>query len=166
MFVMVGFADRRGKSADADAVASHNRIFCFAVLIIVCHAHGFGIFGSQLEDIADFNSPGNGDCRFSAVRADSALLDFGKVVVFCMGNIAGHIQSGVMIFFFVCAAGKVVQAFQRTVEQYREVFVFQSYRSDVAGLQTTVFGNHSRMDVASQIIGQLGFIDFQIAADE
>ena len=55
VFVMMGLTDGSGKSADANPVAPHDRVLCFAVFVQIGHVHGFRIFGSELEDISYLN---------------------------------------------------------------------------------------------------------------
>ena len=53
---MARLADRRGKSADADAVAAHNRVLALARLVEVGHVHRLRVLRAELEDVAHFNA--------------------------------------------------------------------------------------------------------------
>ena len=99
------------------------------------------------------------------MRADTAILYLGKIMIFRVRRIACHIESGIMIFVYVCAAGEIVQSFEGTVEQNGEI-AFKAVGSDIAGFQPAFFGNHCWMDITTQMVCEFGFIDFEVAADE
>ena len=91
IIIVMCFANRSGKSADTDTVASHQWILCFAVAVDISHIHGLCIFSAELEDVSHLNTTGYGNRGFAAMRTDAALLNLGKIVVFCAFDIAAHI---------------------------------------------------------------------------
>ena len=53
---VVALLDGGGQNAlDANAITAHDRRDFFAVFVEHARAHGFGIFVSELEDVADFD---------------------------------------------------------------------------------------------------------------
>ena len=117
----MGLADGSSQPADADPIASHHRVLHAAVDVSKCHMHGFCVFGAQLKSIAHFNAAGNGDGRLSAVRADAALLNFGKIMEYGALYIPFHVKSRVMSVGLVGAAAELVPSFQRAVKQNGEI---------------------------------------------
>jgi hypothetical protein len=165
VFIMMRFADRGGKSAYTDTVAAHERILCFTGVVDISHIHGFGVFGSQLEDITYLDATGDCDGRLFAVRADAAFLYFGKIMVFCIFQVTGHVEPGVMVFVYISATGKIIQALKGTVKEHGKI-TFQVDRAYISGIESAFPGDDCRMDFTAQIISKFGFIYFEVAADE
>ena len=120
---MMGLADGSSKSANADTIASHNRILCFSIGVNIGHVHGFGVLGSKLKNIAHLNAAGYCNRRLTAMGTDTAFLYFGKIMVLRPLYITLHIQSGIVIFVNICTTGKIVPSFQGTVIQNSAIAV-------------------------------------------
>ena len=86
-------------------------------------------------------------------------------MILCTRNIPLHIQSGVMILTDIRTAGKLIHSLKGAVIQNGEIS-FQFNRPDISCLKTAFFGNDCRMDVAVQIVCELGFIGLKVAADK
>ena len=151
--IMVCFAYGSGQTAYTDAVTAHDRILCIAIRIQVLHVHGFCIFGSQLEDVSYFNTTGNLDCFFATFWTDTALNDLGNIYILCIRYIAVHAEACEVVFLFVGTTGKVVCALERLVIDHGKFAVDRKvYRSDIAGVETTFFGNNTRVHLLAQIV--------------
>ena len=153
------------KPANADAIAPHDGILQLAVLVKILHAHGFGIFGAELEDISNLNATGNAECVLAALGADPAFFYLGEIVERSTGAIPLEAEARVMVFLAVCAAAKVVRSLKRAVEQHRHA-LGQAERPDVAGHNAAFRRDGCRVDRFAEEIRELGLVCFQIAAQE
>ena len=163
--VVLRFADRSREPSDADSVTAHDREVTFSLAVEVGHVHGFGIFRPELENIPDLDPAQDRDRMLFTAGADPALGDLREIMELRAGNIAGHVKPRVMIFGLICAAGKIVQIFQRAVEQNAAV-LRQPHGSDVAREQTAFLRDHGGVERESEEVAHLRFVYVEIAAQE
>ena len=167
VLIVMCLADRCCQTADTDTVASHDRGLALAVCIDIGHIHGFCIFGSKLEDISDLDTSGDLHGLFAAFRADAALLDFCKIVILGIRNVALHVESFVMMLCLVGSAGKVVSSLEGFIIENNGISVhLQVHRSDIACVQSAFFGDHGCVNLLAEEVDQLRLVDFKITADE
>ena len=104
---------------------------------------------------------------FAAFRADAALLDFCKIVILGIRNVALHVESFVMMLCLVGSAGKVISSLEGFIVEDNGISVhLQVHRSDVACVQAAFFGDHGCVNLLAEEVDQLRLVDFEIAADE
>ena len=112
---MVRLAHSGGQSANANAVAAHDRHTALAVPIRIGHTHRLGVLLAQLENVAHLNTTGNMNALFAAAGADTALNHLGKIVVLRTGHIPLHIHAGIVVIRLVGTGTQVVAPLQRAV---------------------------------------------------
>ena len=137
----------------------------FAILIQIFHAHRFGIFRSELEDISNFDTAGNFQFWFSTAWTDTTVNCFRKIAIYSIRYISFHIQPHIMFIYFISATAEIFNALQRIVIKDGNSFR-KLISSDKSGMKSAVFCNHSRMDRCTKIIRNLRLICLQIPTDK
>ena len=164
--VVMGLADGGGEPAHADAVAAHDRVLAFPGGVHIGHVHGAGVFGSQLEDVAHLNAPGNGQGLFAAAGTDAALPGLGQVEVGDGAEVPLQVEAAVMEAGLIGAADQGRGALQRAVKEHGLAGGIQLIGPDVARRQAALRRNVGNVNSLAQIVGELGLVDIHIAPEE
>ena len=163
--VPVRLADGGGEAADADAVAAHDGVLEAAVLIHVGHAHGLGVPGAQLEDVAHLDAAGDVDVGLAALGADAALEGLGHVHVADLADVAGDVEADVVPVVLAGPGGEPLDALEAVVVHHGHA-LGQADGAGEAGVDAAVPGDDGGVHLGLEEVAQLGLIDVQVAADE
>ena len=101
----------------------------------------------------------------ATLGADTSLFDLCKVVEFCTGKITVEVKACHVIFIFICATDKVVDALQGIVVKHRAV-VGDAHRADESCHKTAIISDCCRVHVTAKIVGQFCFVDVVVTAEE
>ena len=162
---MTFLADGRRKPADADTVATHNGVLRFAVLVYIFHPHRLCIFRSELEYVADFNALFDCYRMLAANGADAAFGCLRNADVLDLADVSCNVQSPEMRIVLVCARNKRIDSLEGFVINNGYV-LRQSYGTDKAGMNVHCFRNGCGVNVGTEMIAELCFVDFKVAADK
>lgn len=162
------FAYGGGKPADAYAVAAHDGGLHDAVLIGIAHAHGFGVLGAELEDIADLDTACGADALFAAFGANRALIGLGDININGVGGeitLGGH--AGIVETDLIRTAYEVMRVGEGTVED-NGCFCIEAERpyKAVGDIGGAVLICDLGMDLALEEVAELYLVDLKITAEE
>ena len=96
-------------TSNADAIAAHLNRACPAVPIQNCGIHGIAVFTSQLKDVTDLNSSGDGEWA-AAGRTRVAGNSVAKIGANWYGEVPRPGDTGEMMIGLICPADEVRQA--------------------------------------------------------
>ena len=167
--VIVGILhESRHGSADADAVASHDHRVGLALFVEVFAFHRGGIFGSELEDVSDFDTALHLE-RFACDRAGVAFADGCDVGYDCVLEVASVVEVDVVETGFIGADDEVRGAFDGAVDNDDRLFRVDSDGGSVTGngssIENLLVVRKCQFLDFEEVL-QLGFVDLEVAADE
>ena len=108
--VMILFDTGGNCSADADAVAAHEDDLFLAVGIEESGIKRLGVFGAELEDMADFDAAPHLQNAAAAARAGIAVGDIADIGKLRQRKVTFQVDVFQVIPIFVGAADKVAQS--------------------------------------------------------
>src|SRR5574343_1027833 len=154
---------------NADAVAAHFHDLALAVFVEEGAVERLGVFGAQLEDVADFDAPADCQCAL-AVRRRIAGDDVADVEYFGLRQVAAEIDAGQVEAGCVGAANKVAHRGDRAVGENRHFFTVERNQTNKSENAAEVFLNFAvggKAEIAERgNLACLDFVQFMVAAQQ
>ena len=145
----------------ADAVAAHPDGFKLVIGVSIVQTHRFCVFGSQLEEVSDFNAMIKGNLS-TAVRADIAFLHHG-IVTHSSGSEIFQVAVEVVMVALIGAHNKVLFMSNQPVHINGNFQTNWAGETDSrTGCLHDIFRFSQSQFQSAQRLGSLGFVEFSV----